>query len=854
MKKIISFVMVLLLILSSFSLIGCDISVDEDGGEIVSRLTALPAPVNIRVEKDNYVYWDEVPNANSYVVKINNYQESVGNSLKLNIGAIIDARIEYNTPTELHIFIKAKGNQILYADSDWSSECVYTYIKQENDSGLNNKKIKLDTPVFSYDTAMNIITWNAVNGADGYELKINEEEIYLPQTLDCSYEPDVNQERFIFSMKALAAFDDEKYVDSNWSRSITYKFSPIHIVETNMEYVNKARELGIGYAYNFIDDVYFDVTNSSNNSVINLEKLFTMAKLNSQPSNYTKNDSIYSENISDFQLNVATSLNSEVSVGGAFDIFSANVSAGLQSSSSIDFSKYSKSGFLNCYSYSEYKNYQVVDYGTSLELASMLSDNFYNLVNKQGSYSTLSDTAIANYILNSYGTHLILGVKTGGRLDYYYSFATNSYNVAADFKKKVTANGSIGIAGLVAGSTNNSLSAELKLSLEKQKTENNSSFVIYGGSTDGITASNIEEQMISWSSSINEKNARSIGVSKGGMVYLPTLISYINPQIGSTLDALIKHNADSAYKDLVSKFKTNDINFGDSKDYEYIYSSKDFIEKISEDLTGNYVIMNDIDFKGQSLLPFAKFSGTLRGNNVNGKNPVIKNFTISTTDKPYCGLFTELTTEGAILNVDIDSCTVNYKYDDKGAEGAFSALVGLSQGTIENCVVRNSTFTGYLYKNIGTKSSVKLHGGAIAGRLKDGRVNNCKSVNNSFSSRCNGGRTDGTIENNIGGIVGMSVGKSIINNCQSSQTKITITLRGGKTWTFIHAKFNGRAGGIVGYNGSAASIMNCSAKTSDVGNYSFAIQKAESCGYDDHNSKNAIFGKNDGNASGNKEV
>lgn len=327
---------------------------------------------------------------------------------------------------------------------------------------------------------------------------------------------------------------------------------------TNQEAANKAQELRIGYAYNFVDDKYFDVTKSSANSVIDLNGLFKSSYLNIQPSTYTKSESIYKESISEFQASVGASLNSEVSAGGSFDIFSANVSAGLQSSTSIDFSKYGKSGFLNCYSYAEYKNYQILDFGNTYDLSNLFATSFKSIVNKEGVYASMSNEEIAEYILGNYGTHLILGVKTGGRLDYYYSFATNNSKAALDFKKEITAKASGGVAGIISASTNNSLSAELSTSLSKGDTENRSSFVIYGGSTEGISESNIGEKFISWSSSINESNARSIGVSRNGVVYLPTLISYLSPNVGNALDTLIKEKADQSYKKLISTFKNAD--------------------------------------------------------------------------------------------------------------------------------------------------------------------------------------------------------------------------------------------------------------------------------------------------------
>ena len=81
MKKwIVSFFALLITLCSLIGLASCKVSVDENGISAIENFTKLPAP-NIVEVKDNYVYWEEVPNASSYLIKINNYQESTGNKL-----------------------------------------------------------------------------------------------------------------------------------------------------------------------------------------------------------------------------------------------------------------------------------------------------------------------------------------------------------------------------------------------------------------------------------------------------------------------------------------------------------------------------------------------------------------------------------------------------------------------------------------------------------------------------------------------------------------------------------------------------------------------------------------------------
>ena len=295
----------------------------------------------------------------------------------------------------------------------------------------------------------------------------------------------------------------------------------------------------------------------------------------------------------------------------------------------------------------------------------------------------------------------------------------------------------------------------------------------------------------------------------------------------------------------------NDVNFGDGVDYTYIYSVEDFLEKIPKKLNGNFVIMYDLDFEGATLPSFGKFSGILRGYVNDGKKPVLKNFTLSSTNQQYLGLFPELASGGIIRDIDAVNCSITFSSDNKNySEGSLGIFAGISYGLIDNCSVQNSTFNGYIYKFVGTSDAVKLHCGAITGWNAGGTITNCSSSNNQFVGSSNGGKTDGKVECNVGGITGMNTGKGLINKCDSYTLSISITLRGGKTWTFTNVRMKGRAGGIVGYNGTDASVLNCTA-SSNISNYSFTLTKAESCNYNNLTSKGAFIGLNDGNSSGN---
>lgn len=197
--------------LSLLGLTACNLSYGGDGGEIVAKLTQLPTPT-IREVIDDYVYWDEVPNASSYTIKINGVPENAGNSLKYSIGAILDSRIEYNVPTVAHITVTAKGNQILYSDSEPSQEYTYTYTKKSNQIDPPSPT-KISVP---RNIAINkaIISWADVDNAIGYRLKIND-NIYTTSRTQFSLATIFNEKTwFTFTMQAVAS---EGYLDSDWT-------------------------------------------------------------------------------------------------------------------------------------------------------------------------------------------------------------------------------------------------------------------------------------------------------------------------------------------------------------------------------------------------------------------------------------------------------------------------------------------------------------------------------------------------------------------------------------------------------------------------------------------------------------
>jgi len=135
----------------------------------------LEAPVidelTSRQEEDNiYIYWNQVPNAVSYSIYINNRlieDNCTNNALTVSI-----SYLQSNFVGEDSYLFKVKANAIgYYLESDFS-----------NDIGFGT--LKLDAPTIRFDTDVETkLIWDTVNYAQTYKVHINEQQFITTATI-----------------------------------------------------------------------------------------------------------------------------------------------------------------------------------------------------------------------------------------------------------------------------------------------------------------------------------------------------------------------------------------------------------------------------------------------------------------------------------------------------------------------------------------------------------------------------------------------------------------------------------------------------------------------------------------------
>ncbi len=208
----------------------------------------------------------------------------------------------------------------------------------------------------------------------------------------------------------------------------------------------------------------------------------------------------------------------------------------------------------------------------------------------------------------------------------------------------------------------------------------------------------------------------------------------------------------------------------DWQEFKYIETVEDF-RKIDDDLSGNYVLAQDIDFGGNSYRPIAYKSGTSFTGKFSGNGHTISNISVK-YDDDLVGLFG--TNKGLIMNLAVSGEVTGEEY--------IGGICAKNEGTIYSC-----SFDGEVRQSATTQSDGKV--GGICGT-------NYATISNCFNS------ADVSGKDYIGGICGEMYGKDpVVVYCVSV----------GKVSGFTGSAI---VGGICGYGngisyGGSSELSHC---------------------------------------------
>ena len=191
-----------------------------------------------------------------------------------------------------------------------------------------------------------------------------------------------------------------------------------------------------------------------------------------------------------------------------------------------------------------------------------------------------------------------------------------------------------------------------------------------------------------------------------------------------------------------------------------LIKTADELQAMQDNLSGKYILMNDIDLAGYSWTAVGTSSDIFSGE-FNGNGYVIKNLTVNQSGLDYQGLFGRVS-HAKISNVGLENVEV------KGNTGT-GALAGYTDNSdFRNCYVDGVSISGGLAT------------GGLTGTLDGGGIQSCYIINGSVTSS----------SFNVGGLVGDA-------NSGIMDSYSTVDVTG-----------NQRVGGLAG-SFSMGSIKNC---------------------------------------------
>ena len=204
----------------------------------------------------------------------------------------------------------------------------------------------------------------------------------------------------------------------------------------------------------------------------------------------------------------------------------------------------------------------------------------------------------------------------------------------------------------------------------------------------------------------------------------------------------------------------------------YQIENVEHLNEINDNLSANYILMNDLNLKEpiRSIGNSEKsFSGKFEGN-----HKTVYNISLLKNDESHNGFFSY--SNGTITNLTLSNISANSEKDQGG-------LVGLNQGYLQNCHVKNVILTGESSGGLAASNQGTIINCSSAGDINanfgGGLVStNSGTITDSHSSCLVIGRTA------AGGLVGSNYGR--IQNCNAA----------GDVFSYFYA------GGLVGIDNS----------------------------------------------------
>ena len=187
-----------------------------------------------------------------------------------------------------------------------------------------------------------------------------------------------------------------------------------------------------------------------------------------------------------------------------------------------------------------------------------LSFDFLDVLNRRTlATEHMSDEELAAYIYDNYGTHVILGVTTGGSYTAQYTVSTNDITIAENLKKVSETGINVNFDDIFGVDIGVDLTASTDKSWKTQTTEAyfNTRFTgSTGGATFDPSPSSLSSAVKEWQNKIAPTSVR---FTKNGAISMVSLIRTVDSGLADAFEAYVEARSDETYKEMYGQYEKN---------------------------------------------------------------------------------------------------------------------------------------------------------------------------------------------------------------------------------------------------------------------------------------------------------
>ncbi len=437
----------------------------------------------------------------------------------------------------------------------------------------NSAAFKLETPTnvrVEYDE----VKWDAVPNADYYTVRVNGDYEAITRSVSYPLSSVVNSaNEKLFANKTginkhgeieviVFANANGNYAASDFSEKVKSYYVPEAGSSAD---ITAAVKFALGQGYNMIDQDFSPGTEAKG-VVFNVGKLFATDSfaLTNQGGGGT-NTSYYYNSADEYISKQKNSGEMNFNMGGGTGF----VTAGLQTKLSYG----GEENYTSKKYYSSYISRSDSITGTAsfsgqnedIKVHCLSNDFMKDIKGESEKTKLLDDTALCEHILNKYGTHVALGVKTGGNFVTSYTVWTDHEEdlKSANSMFKIAANANIGT--FFNASLDVSKQGDSTIELKSDTTVSSLQSRHYGGNVGGQTVTDGKISYSSWSLASDQSDSVAIAfLNDNGAIAISSIIEMFEAEFGNLGEngscladkyaAYINDIADETYQELYGQF------------------------------------------------------------------------------------------------------------------------------------------------------------------------------------------------------------------------------------------------------------------------------------------------------------